>query len=176
MKAGDTVKLIAILPNLRDDEEPEHSRAVTVSLLGTRRSRAIRPGTWRTGKRNPLRRSPFPKFVGQSGTAEVSPRCENAFGSTPETRGKLGTPPTAIHEVQPKYPSAAKKSHIEGMVVLCVTIGKDGDVRSVSATSGPKELIPAAVQAFAEVALSALPCEQRAGRSKHSDSRELPVD
>jgi hypothetical protein len=64
MKAGDTVKLIAILPNLRDDEEPEHSRAVTVRLLGTRRSRAIRPGTWRTGKRNPLRRSPFPKFVG----------------------------------------------------------------------------------------------------------------
>jgi protein TonB len=33
------------------------------------------------------------------------------------------------------------------MVALCVTIGKNGDVRSVRASSGPKELIPAAVKA-----------------------------
>jgi len=85
--------------------------------------------------------------LGPGGTAD-SPRCENAFGSTPETRGKLVTPPTAIHKVQPKYPPAAKKSRIEGLVVLCVTIGKDGGVRSVSATSGPKELVPAAVNAL----------------------------
>jgi hypothetical protein len=39
---------------------------------------------------------------GQSGTAEDFPCRENAFGSTPETRGKLVTPPTAIHKVQPK--------------------------------------------------------------------------
>jgi TonB family protein len=85
---------------------------------------------------------------GQSETAEDFPRCENAFGSTPETRGKLVTPPTVIHKVQPKYPPPAKKAHIEGMVVLCVTIGKDGNVRSARATSGPKELIPAAVKAL----------------------------
>ncbi len=85
--------------------------------------------------------------AGQSGTTEDFPRCENAFGSTPETRGKLVTMPTAIHKVQPKYPPAAKTAHIEGVVVLCVTIGKDGDVRSARASSGPKELIPAAVKA-----------------------------
>jgi TonB family protein len=39
-------------------------------------------------------------------------------------------------------------SHIEGMVVLCVTIGKDGSVLSVHAISGAKELIPSAVNAL----------------------------
>ena len=52
---------------------------------------------------------------GQSGTAVDFPCRENAFGSTPETRGKLVTMPTAIHKVQPKYPPAAKTAHIEGV-------------------------------------------------------------
>ncbi len=32
-------------------------------------------------------------------------------------------------------------------MVLCVTIGRDGDVRNVSVISGPKELVTSAVKA-----------------------------
>lgn len=56
------------------------------------------------------------------------------------------TVPVLIKHVHPEYPPDAKKSHIEGTVLLCVTIGKDGHVR-VGATRGPKELVPAAVKA-----------------------------
>jgi protein TonB len=80
-----------------------------------------------------------------AGTA-AEPPCP-LFGSTPETHGKLVTPPTILHKPQPKYPSEARKSHIEGIVVLCVTIGKDGAVRNVRAISGPEELSPAAIKA-----------------------------
>jgi TonB family protein len=86
---------------------------------------------------------------GQRGkTPEAFPCRENAFGSTPETYGKLVTPPAAVHRVKPKYPPTARKAQIEGIVVLCVTVGKDGTVLNVRATSGPKELIPAAVKAL----------------------------
>jgi len=74
--------------------------------------------------------------------------CENTFGSTPETYGKLVTPPTVVHRVVPQYPLDARRAHIEGTVVLCITIGKDGHVRSVGPSSGPKELIPPAVKAL----------------------------
>lgn len=52
-----------------------------------------------------------------------------------------------LRSVHPKYPPDARKSHIEGIVVLCVTIGRDGDVRNVSVISGPKELVTSAVKA-----------------------------
>lgn len=73
-------------------------------------------------------------------------RCAD-FGSTPETRGKLVTPPAVLNEVHPKYPLSARRSHIEGIVVLCVTIDKDGSARNVRVMSGPKELVPSAVEA-----------------------------
>ena len=83
---------------------------------------------------------------GQTATATEIP-CPY-FGSTPETRGKLVTPSALLHEVHPKYPSDARKSHIEGIVVLCVTISKDGSARNVRVISGPKELVPSAVEAM----------------------------
>jgi len=52
-----------------------------------------------------------------------------------------------IHKVQPKYPKAARKAHIEGTVVLCAVIGKDGKIMNLRAASGPKELIAAAMTA-----------------------------
>jgi protein TonB len=81
----------------------------------------------------------------QTGTATTTP-CPY-FGSTPETRGKLVTPTAVLHQVPPKYPPDARKSHIEGIVVLCVTIGKDGSAVNVRAISGPKELVASAVEA-----------------------------
>jgi TonB family protein len=67
---------------------------------------------------------------------------------TPETRGKLFTLATVVHRVNPKYPSDARKARIEGSVLFCVTIGKDGAVRSVHVISGPNELSLAAVNAL----------------------------
>lgn len=52
-----------------------------------------------------------------------------------------------IHKVNPNYPAALRKAHIEGTVVLCATIGKDGKPHNVRALSGPQELIPYATEA-----------------------------
>ena len=60
------------------------------------------------------------------------------------TQGKL------IYRVQPEYPAAARKAHIQGTVVLCAKIGKDGTLRNLRAASGPEELIPSAMGAVAQ--------------------------
>jgi bla regulator protein blaR1 len=52
-----------------------------------------------------------------------------------------------IHKVQPKYPKAARKAHVEGTVVLCAEIRKDGKVANLRALSGPKELIDPSIKA-----------------------------
>jgi TonB family protein len=52
-----------------------------------------------------------------------------------------------IKKVNPVYPPAAKKAHIEGTVILCAVIAKDGKLRELRPASGPQELIPAAVAA-----------------------------
>jgi TonB family protein len=71
--------------------------------------------------------------------------------STPETQVKASPGKVSggklIHRVQPEYPSAARKAHIQGTVVLCATIAKDGKVRNVRAFSGPEDLIPSAIKA-----------------------------
>ena len=51
------------------------------------------------------------------------------------------------HKVQPKYPKAARKAHIEGTVVLCAEIGKDGKISGLRPLSGPSELIDSAIKA-----------------------------
>jgi TonB family protein len=52
-----------------------------------------------------------------------------------------------IRRVNAKYPAAARQAHIQGTVVLCATISKDGVVQNVRPLFGPQELIPAAVEA-----------------------------
>ena len=52
-----------------------------------------------------------------------------------------------IHKVAPKYPRSARKAHIEGTVVMCAVIQKDGVIRDLRAVSGPPQLIPAAMEA-----------------------------
>ena len=58
-----------------------------------------------------------------------------------EVKGKL------IHKVAPKYPKTARRNGIQGTVVICATIGKDGTIKDVRAISGPEELVPAALDA-----------------------------
>jgi protein TonB len=52
-----------------------------------------------------------------------------------------------IKRVNASYPAAARQAHIQGAVVLCAKISKDGIVQNVRALFGPPELIPAAVEA-----------------------------
>jgi TonB family protein len=51
------------------------------------------------------------------------------------------------HLVQPTYPLDAKKSHIQGTVVLHAVIGKDGKIASLQFVNGPLELKQAAMDA-----------------------------
>jgi len=53
--------------------------------------------------------------------------------------------PTKV--VQPSYPESAKLAGIQGTVVVDIIIGKSGEVESVQAVSGPKELRSAAADA-----------------------------
>jgi TonB family protein len=70
---------------------------------------------------------------------------------TPETQAKVSPGKVSggklIHSVRPEYPPDARKAHIQGTVVLCATIAKDGKLRNVRAFSGPEELIPSAIKA-----------------------------
>ncbi len=52
-----------------------------------------------------------------------------------------------IYQVPPEYPPAARADHVEGTVKLRVLIDKEGKVTELEPVSGPKELIPAALDA-----------------------------
>jgi TonB family protein len=51
------------------------------------------------------------------------------------------------HKVQPSYPMEAKKQRAQGMVVLEVIIGTDGQIKQIYALEGHPLLIPAAIDA-----------------------------
>ena len=57
------------------------------------------------------------------------------------TRGLL------IHKVNPSYPRTARNAHIEGTVMLCAAISKEGTIENLRAVSGPPELIPSSIKA-----------------------------
>jgi len=52
-----------------------------------------------------------------------------------------------IHKVNPSYPQAARDAHIEGTIVLCASISKEGRIENLTAASGPPELIPSSIKA-----------------------------
>lgn len=52
-----------------------------------------------------------------------------------------------VNKVTPKYPSEAKKAHIQGKVILDAIIGKSGDVQQLHVVSGPRELQQSALDA-----------------------------
>jgi TonB family protein len=52
-----------------------------------------------------------------------------------------------VKKVDPKYPKQAKKSKVQGTVIIRIVIGKDGHVSSVEAVSGPPELQEAVIEA-----------------------------
>ena len=52
-----------------------------------------------------------------------------------------------LHRVSPVYPEGARRSHIQGKVLLKAVIGTDGNIKDLQVISGPKELVRAAVGA-----------------------------
>jgi TonB family protein len=58
-----------------------------------------------------------------------------------QVRGKL------VHKVAPVYPEKARRAGVQGTVVMCAAIGKDGKIKSLKLFSGPQELVPAAMKA-----------------------------
>lgn len=57
-------------------------------------------------------------------------------------------PGELIHKVDPAYPKAAIAEKVEGMVKIVAVIGADGNVKNVQPVSGPRLLIPAAMDAI----------------------------
>jgi len=52
-----------------------------------------------------------------------------------------------IHKVTPDYPKAARKAHIQGTVVLCASISKEGTIENLTVASGPPELVSSSIKA-----------------------------
>lgn len=52
-----------------------------------------------------------------------------------------------VEGAPPKYPKDALKKKVQGLVKLDVIIGRNGRVKSVKVTDGPKELVKAAEKA-----------------------------
>lgn len=85
-----------------------------------------------------------PGTGGPSGHCPVLPRPENNVSPGKVSKGEL------VHKVSPNYPAALRKAHIQGTVVLCATISKEGTILKLRALSGPEELIPLAIEAVAQ--------------------------
>ncbi len=52
-----------------------------------------------------------------------------------------------VQKVQPQYPEAARKEHIQGTVILGASINEKGDVETLTPVSGDPALVPAAMEA-----------------------------
>jgi TonB family protein len=52
------------------------------------------------------------------------------------------------HRVEPQYPQLARMGHIQGMVILAATIGKDGRIHNLKALCGHPVLIDASIDAI----------------------------
>lgn len=55
-----------------------------------------------------------------------------------------------IYHVEPFYPADAKQQGIEGTVEVHAIVGRDGGIRSIQTSSGPSQLIGAAINAVRE--------------------------
>ncbi len=61
--------------------------------------------------------------------------------------GAVVKPPTVIRHTNPEYPDRAREQHLQGKVVLWVTIGRDGKVKAIEALRGERLLVVPAIDA-----------------------------
>ena len=59
----------------------------------------------------------------------------------------VAAPPKLLHQVEPAYPPEAKAKHLEGIVLLKVTIDKTGAPENIVVEKGNPELTPSAIEA-----------------------------
>ena len=52
-----------------------------------------------------------------------------------------------LSKVNPEYPEAARKAHVQGTVVLSAVISETGDIEYLRLVSGPKMLVPPSIEA-----------------------------
>lgn len=81
----------------------------------------------------------------ESGNSTETPCSTGEKGVIRATAEELGG--KLIHKVQPVYPKKARQAGIQGTVVMCAVIGKDGKIESLQPISGSEELVPAAMKA-----------------------------
>ena len=92
----------------------------------------------------------------QPAQKSAEPANPSALDSTPPVppeKGHFGgrvEPASIIKQVNPKYPAAAKRAKICGIVTLHATIAKDGSVHDLSYVSGPPMLMKAALDAVGQ--------------------------
>jgi TonB family protein len=77
--------------------------------------------------------------------------------------------------VKPTYPEIARKARIEGVVILEITVNKQGNVRDVKILrpAAPWALTEAAVDAVKQWQLRAVDPERAARRRAHHRYREV---
>jgi hypothetical protein len=66
----------------------------------------------------------------------------NSSAGQPKMQIGSGSGPKMIRYVRPIYPVWARKQHVEGIVDLAGTIGKDGRIRNLVVLSGPPFWFP----------------------------------
>jgi TonB family protein len=86
------------------------------------------------------------RIASTGGTTTMTP-AEQDSGHASAQASKEEMLGLLVKKVQPSYPDAARKAHIQGAVILRATIGKNGDVENLRTMSGPPELVPATIEA-----------------------------
>lgn len=82
-----------------------------------------------------------------AGSAVVQQSDQSTATHTSVHASKKEMAALVLKKINPEYPEAAKKAHIQGEVILKAIIGKDGDVENLQTVSGPPQLAPAAIEA-----------------------------
>jgi TonB family protein len=101
--------------------------------------------------------SPSPQAVAtdssQDAQREAAIQSHSGGSSEPNSSTPKLTPEghftaaTLVYQVAPVYPEDAKKKHVQGTVLLNVTIEKDGSVENLVYESGPPMLMSSAMEA-----------------------------
>ena len=85
--------------------------------------------------------------VAASGAIQEAAARENDGSSAPTSASRASGKSYLLERVDPQYPEAARRQHIQGPVVLNVLVGPGGLVREASVISGDPQLAKAAIDA-----------------------------
>lgn len=131
-------------------------RRVEMLLSTTRESRSklicsaaaiaccVMIAAWTSARALPL---PWTDGASADHAAVQAPEQKSSNSSKPIRVGGETQEQKLVKKVTPTYPKEAKEKHIQGKVLLDVTISKEGHVTSVEVVSGPAELVQSAVDA-----------------------------